>query len=111
MRLIWATRGKTWGFRFLRNDTSEDPLVVYERAFSGKDDEREMCHDVADGVALRLQDPEGREDRAGRPIPHDFVVLGPGADDIRSVADGLRAVWPEVADDYASCWDDQAPDR
>ncbi len=31
---IWATRGRTWGFRFLRKGGYEDPLGVYEDAFS-----------------------------------------------------------------------------
>ena len=33
-RFIWATRGRTWGFRFLRRGGLEDPLGVYEATFS-----------------------------------------------------------------------------
>lgn len=42
---------------------------------------------------------------AGRVIPHEFVVFGPLADGIDSVEDGLRLVWPLVADAFARVWD------
>ena len=32
---IWATRGRTWGFRFLRTAGRVDPLKLYEAAFRG----------------------------------------------------------------------------
>ena len=31
--VIWATRGRTWGFRFLLDAGLSDPLADYERAF------------------------------------------------------------------------------
>ena len=31
---IWATRGRTWGFRFLRTGGLQDPLGTYEAIFS-----------------------------------------------------------------------------
>ena len=55
MSLIWATRGRTWGFRFLRNGGFEDPLAVYDDAFSGVGDQPEAWRRVArrqGGVAL-----------------------------------------------------------
>ena len=30
-RLIWATRGRSWGFRFLLKGGLSDPLMAYER--------------------------------------------------------------------------------
>lgn len=110
MSLIWATRGRTWGFRFLRTGGSADALVDYDAAFGPVGDEPEVCHRVGEKVALRFPDPLGRRDAAGRVIPHDFVVSGPLADRIGSVADGLRLVWPqpEVADEFARVW--QQPD-
>ena len=33
-RLIWATRGRSWGFRFLLNAGLPDPLADYERSFA-----------------------------------------------------------------------------
>jgi hypothetical protein len=60
-------------------------------------------------VALRLPDPLGRRDRAGRVIPHDFVVLPPLADDVDSVEDGLRLIWPLVADQFEHVWELSTP--
>ena len=107
MNLIWATRGRIWGFRFLLNGGFSDPLAKYEEAFSGVGDEPEVVHRTGELVALRFPDPLSREDAAGRVIPHDFVVLGPLAEEITSVDDGLRLIWrrPEVADEFARVWD------
>jgi hypothetical protein len=113
--LIWATRGRTWGFRFLRNGGFEDPLPVYDVAFSGVEDKSEACRRVAETVALpemvalRFPDPLGRQDLAGRSIPHEFVVFQPLADEIDSAADGLRLVWPLVADEFARIWERPKP--
>src|SRR5690606_6305373 len=32
--LVWATRGRSWGFRFLLNGGLSDPLPTYERIFA-----------------------------------------------------------------------------
>lgn len=105
MRVIWATRGLVWGFQFLRTGGFSDPLPVYERAFSGIEDELPVFRRSPEGVAFRFPDPLGRSDRSGRVIPHEFVVLGPSSAELSSVEDGLRLVWPEVADEYARVWD------
>jgi hypothetical protein len=60
-------------------------------------------------VALRITDPLGRQDRAGRVIPHDFVVLPPLGDEVNSVEDGLRLVWPLVADQFDQVWELSTP--
>jgi hypothetical protein len=106
---IWATRGRTWGFRFLRNAGLVDPLAIYEATFSKVGDQPEAWRRVADMVALRFPDPEGRRDAAGRVIPHDFVLLGPWADAIDSLEDGRERLWHEVADDFESIWDRTEP--
>ena len=109
-RLIWATRGRSWGFRFLLKGGLSDPLVVYERSFADLEDEPTTCHRVAGNVALRFPDPLGRTDASGRVIPHEFVVFGDLADAIESVEDGLQQVWPLVAEAYAGVWDtERAP--
>jgi hypothetical protein len=108
--LIWATRGRSWGFRFLRSGGFEDPLTVYETAFSGVEDRSEACRRLAETatlpemVALRFPDPSGRRDQAGRVIPHDFVVLRPLADEVDSVEDGRQLIWPLVARDFERVW-------
>ena len=109
---IWATRGRTWGFRFLRSAGLNDPLEEYERAFVGVESEPEVCRRVKrDTVALRFPDPEGRRDSAGRIIPHDFVLLGEWANGIDTVARGLEDVWPEVADEFALSWESEVAPR
>lgn len=106
---IWATRGRTWGFRFLRKGGLVEPLGVYEATFTDVGDQPEACRRVADRVALRFPDPEGRRDAAGRVIPHDFVILGPWADAINSLEDGRQRIWPEVADEFESVWNETEP--
>ncbi|WP_261166986.1 hypothetical protein [Microbacterium sp. Marseille-Q6965] len=102
MKVIWATRGRDWGFRFLDDGGFADPLPEYDAVFSAAGSGRETCQRVGDRVALRFADPEGRVDSAGRVIPHEFVVFPPDADDIRTLDDALRLVWAPVAEDYAA---------
>jgi len=104
-QLIWATRGRLWGFRFLLNAGLTDPLPAYERAFEGLVDAPTVWHRVGQEVALRLLDPQGRRDSAGRVIPHEFVILGGLADSVGSVDDGMHQIWPLVEHAYASVWD------
>lgn len=106
---IWATRGRSWGFRFLLDGGFGDPLPWYEAAFQGMEDEPTAWQRKGDHVALRFMDPLGRRDTAGRVIPHEFVVLGEQAGKINSVNDGERQLWPLVADAYAGVWDASAP--
>lgn len=108
-RLIWATRGRNWGFRFLAHGGMSDPLLEYERVFADLGDERAAWHRVAGKVALRFPDPDGRRDAAGRVIPHEFVVSGDLANDIQSAEEGLQRVWPLVAEAYDRVWKDEVP--
>lgn len=102
---IWATRGRTWGFRFLRSGGFSDPLPLYEQALAQLGDESEGCARVGDRVALRFPDPLGRQDSAGRVIPHDFVLLGSWADNIESLDEGIRQVWPLIGQEFEAVWD------
>ena len=108
-RLIWATRGRSWGFRFLLKGGLSDPLPAYERSFAGDDDKPAMWRRAAGTVALRFPDPLGRRDASGRVIPHEFVVFGDLDDEIESVEDGLTHIWPLVAEAYARVWDAERP--
>jgi hypothetical protein len=103
-QLIWATRGRSWGFRFLLDAGFEDPLTEYERAFAGVSDAPTAYAITGDRVALRFPDPDGRRDAAGRIIPHEFVVFGEFAKEIHSVDAGVRQVWPLVQDAFARTW-------
>ena len=108
-KLIWATRGRSWGFRFLLGGGLPDPLQDYERVFTGLEDEPATWRRSSGMVALRFPDPMGRRDAAGRVIPHEFVVTGDLAAEIGSVEDGLQRVWPLVEEAYARVWDADAP--
>jgi hypothetical protein len=115
VKLIWVTRGRTWGFRFLRRGGYEDPLPVYDSAFSGVEHESQTWRRVTktaalpEMVALRFPDPMERRDQAGRVIPHDFVVFSPLAGEIDSVEDGFRLVWPHVADEFTRVFEEPKP--
>lgn len=86
MRFIWATRGRDWGFTFLRDGGLADPLPTYEAAFAGTNPTL---------TTMRFNDPEGRTDRAGRVIEHDFVFLDPTENPT------AEDVWQLVADEFA----------
>jgi hypothetical protein len=103
--LIWATRGRTWGFRFLLDAGQSDPLPAYERAFGDLSDAPTAWHRQNEEVALRIPDPLGRRDSAGRVIPHEFVLFGDLAVAVDSVEDGLKMVWPLVSEMYAAVWE------
>mgnify|MGYP003338186508 CR=1 FL=1 len=111
MRMIWATRGHKWGFRFLEHAGIDDPLGVYEQAFDGFEGECEVFRRRRGVVALRFSDPDGRCDSSGRVIPHDFVLLGPKRviSEIDSVDAGRNLVWPKVAEFFADVWLDGDP--
>lgn len=103
MRMIWATRGRDWGFRFLRDGGFVDPLIEYQKTFSEVDESSEICCFVKDRVALRFPDPLGRRDRSGRVIVQEFVLLDPETG-LDSVGDARELVWPEVRDEFAAIW-------
>jgi hypothetical protein len=112
VNLIWATRGRSWGFRFLLDGGLSDPLSTYERAFDGAGGERTHCRQVGSHVAVRFPDPLGRLDKSGRVIPHDIVVESALATGIRSAEDGLRIIWPLLAPAFEKVWDrSDAPSR
>lgn len=105
MTFIWVARGRSWGFRFLRTGGYADPLRVYESVFDSAELDADDYRAVGELGALRITDPQQRRDRSGRPIRHDFVLLGDTASSVGSAEDGLRVVWPLVRDEYALVWD------
>jgi hypothetical protein len=107
VRLIWATRGRNWGFRFLDNGGFDDPLPEYDAAFAGFEGQAEVFHPVGNRIALRFFDPAGRRDASGRPIPQEFVVFPPLAARVTSLNDGIELVWklPQVGQRYEQLWD------
>ncbi len=111
-QLIWATRGRHWGFRFLLNAGIGDPLSTYEKAFQGLASSASAFGHDGSVAALRFPDPEGRRDSARRVIPHEFVLLGELAESVNSVETGVRLIWPMVSETYARIWEaEKAPSR
>ena len=107
--IVWATRGRTWGFRFLLNAGLADPLAEYERVFADLKDEPTAWIRLVGRVGLRFPDPDGRRDAAGRIIPHEFVILGSQANRIQSLDAGKEWVWPRVAGAYQRVWNADRP--
>lgn len=105
MSIIWATRGKNWGFRFLRDGGTDDVLRVYDDAFAGLGNSLTEFKSTHDTVAMRIPDPLSRRDRAGRIIPHEFIIAGSDAQDIDSRESAEKFVWAIFADEYAQIWD------
>lgn len=110
MKMICATRGRYWVFRFLLDGGFEDPLLAYEEAFEGFEAVDEGCLQKQGETALRLLDPNGRTDKSGRIIPHDFVIFGDDAKRVSSLGDGLELIWPQVSEWYSRIWDAEKPD-
>ena len=106
---IWATRGKTWGFRFLFSAGLPDPHPTYLAAFSGRESEHTSFARLKDGVCIRFEDPLQRRDSASRIIPHDFVVFGPLATRITSFESAIAELWPLVENIYVEIWDQDTP--
>lgn len=109
MTFIWSTRGRDWGFRFLKNGGEADPLIKFESVMDVAGPENPTCVRVGECVGLRFSDPENRTDSAGRLISHEFVLWGDLADRVDSVEDGLAVVWPLVKDQYGASWGEAAP--
>ncbi|MFC5432918.1 hypothetical protein [Microbacterium suwonense] len=63
------------------------------------------CVRAGDAVALKFGDPDQRRDRAGRLIPHSFVLYDDLAQRVATVEDGMREVWPLVSERYAEVWE------
>jgi hypothetical protein len=105
MTLIWATRGRNWGFRFLRDGGFPDPLPEYDAAFARVGAGPNGIARVGMKVAVRFPDPCGRRDSAGRVIPHELVLFPPLSNHVETVEDALQKVWPLVAEEYETAWD------
>ncbi|WP_430591393.1 hypothetical protein [Humidisolicoccus flavus] len=61
-------------------------------------------------AVLRFADPEGRQDSAGRLIPHEFVLIKGDYPHFTSLNQARDFIWPQVLDEYALVWNsDVAP--
>lgn len=105
MKMIWATRGRNWGFRFLKDGGYSDPLIPYEAAFANQMSEPHLWLPGDDSLAVRFPDPLQRTDSSGRVISHDFVLFTPDVTRFSKFEDARRAIWEEVATTYSDLWD------
>lgn len=105
MEIIWATRGKHWGHKFLLDGGYKDPLPPYLEAFSGFENSRHVFERCNGHLALRFPDPEERHDESGRLIYHDLVISGHAITDARSYDEACSFMWPLIADEYSKLWD------
>lgn len=111
MKIIWSTRGRTWGFRLLRTAGLAKPLASLEEALAHLDDDQEGWCWLGDRGALRFLDPRQRRDLAGRIIPHELVVFAPHASGSDSFDDVRQRVWAEVADEFERIYAEPEPPR
>lgn len=111
MKMIWATRGRTWGFRFLDGGGFPDPLVVYDQYFAGVGEGPEVWRPggIGEPLALRFPDPMGRRDEAGRTIPHEFIIFPPDSESLNSFEVCRERVWAQVKDRFAEIWNTLDP--
>ncbi|WP_228545877.1 hypothetical protein [Microcella flavibacter] len=83
-------------------------MEIYEAAFAGIEASPVAFRRSGGTIAVRFPDPEGRTDRAGRLIPHDFVILDSKTSDIRDLQDARALLWPAVSGQYEAIWDKPA---
>lgn len=105
MNMIWATRGKNWGFKFLMDGGYSDPLPAYEEVFEAYSMETEFWYSLPDRAGLRFPDPLHRKDSSGRLIFHDFVILDRELMEIRTFQEARELVWSQVEKRYSELWD------
>ena len=105
MRFVWATRGRSWGFRFLSRGGFADPLPIYSEAFAGSEGLPEVWARRGSRTALRFEDPLRRTDVFGRVIPHDFVIIEGVDFETTSFSEATAALWARVDEEYAAYYD------
>ena len=111
MKFLWATRGKLWGFNFLSRADLDDPMPIYDEAFSEKNLRAESFWHGVNTLAFRFVDPLSRTDFSGRPIHHEIVIIDSlnSISKIDSVESGVGEIWPLLAEHYATIWEESAP--
>ena len=109
--MLWSTRGKEWGFRFLHvpSDRTLPWDEVYSKVFGSSDDHARyrhgsihmpQCRSTA-YIAVRLFDPEQDwRDSAGRAIPHELLFVV----DPESMDRAIRVDWPRVVLAHLRPW-------
>jgi hypothetical protein len=99
--IVFYSRGKNKGLRFMQNGGTPTPLAEFGKGFQGDYDQpMDYFHKYEGKIAVVLKDPEGRKDHAGRYIPHNLIIpksMAPGIDNIDDV---VEKIWPKLKDIY-----------
>lgn len=98
--LIHASRGRTQGFQFFRKGGFPDPYSEYAKAFGHDKFTDGLFERVGDKIAASFLDPDGRVDRAGRPITHQVLIPKSMTSGINSMKDVTDKIWPQIKDTY-----------
>lgn len=109
--LIFASKPKNAGFMVMNNGNHPSPIEMMDEVFGDKavGPETDTLIDSPRGKGIYLSDPEGRKDRAGRPISHVILIPNSMKDSVNSRDDVVNDIWPKVKDDYD--YDYTIPDR
>jgi hypothetical protein len=99
--VMHLSRGKNKGFRFYNDGQSPSPLSEYDKGFEGHQESASHFKKYDGKIAATFLDPEGRKDRAGRPIPHQVIIPKSMADGIDNVNDVVTKIWPIIKEDYS----------
>lgn len=105
--IVHATRTKHRGFTFMKHgETEGDQLREYEKAFGSNRFEPGVVR-LSDGrVAASFNDPSGKTDASGRPIPHQIIIPRSMSRDIHDLTDVENLIWPSLKDIYDSHYED-----
>jgi hypothetical protein len=115
--ILWSTRGLDWGFSLVLVPKlkCQDWLRVRDAIFGGssndgdffKRDSIGLCGSREEYAAVRFLDPKGRKDRAGRVIPHEFVIFGPSSNPFNDGATLKEAAWKQAESCYKEIFADR----
>jgi hypothetical protein len=111
---IHFAAGRNVGNRFLMNGGLKDPYPEIRK--SGLDEDPGVGYFRRYGsrnekVAAVIRDPEGRRDRATRPITHMIIVPESMAKGLNSAEDVERVVWPQIRDQYSQAYEAPVPEN
>lgn len=96
--ILFSKGGKN-GLTFYKDGNLKDPLLEFNKGFPN--DGWEPFAKYGNGkIAATLPDPEGRKDRAGRPISHQIIIPKGMTDGINDLKDVAEKIWPIVKEDY-----------
>ena len=108
--VIYSSRGKNKGFRFLEDGGTKTVLSEWEKAFGADGGEAGSHGDFfkkyEGKIAAQFMDPKGRRDAAGRLIPHSIILPPTMTEGVNSIEDVKTKVWPTLEKTYDAFWEE-----